>query len=277
MNISRRDFIKSIPIASAMLIEACTHESKIIDVEEVIQCRGKVKLRFVVASDGHYGQPNTDYVGNFNNLTNQVNAFHLENCVDFCVINGDITHDNVKFMPPAKRSLDNFIMPYYVVRGNHDIATDEYWKEVWKMPLNHDVVVKKNNAILLGDTSNIWGMYMSPDLAWMKSTLDKYRKLDNVFIFIHIPQKWTAHATNTPAFFDLLQKYPNIRAVFHGHEHDQDGVLMSGRIPFLFNSRIGGDWGTNYKGFRVVEVLNDDSILTYIMNPTQKINELIYT
>jgi hypothetical protein len=47
---------------------------------------------------------------------------------------------------------------------------------------------------------------------------------------------------------------------------------MRDNIPFLFDSHFGGNWGTNYKGFRVVELLKDHSMLTYLMNPTEKIN-----
>jgi hypothetical protein len=36
---------------------------------------------------------------------------------------------------------------------------------------------------------------------------------------------------------------------------------------------MGGNWGTPYKGFRVVEVLKDGTLQSYMMNPTQKINE----
>jgi len=44
-------------------------------------------------------------------------------------------------------------------------------------------------------------------------------------------------------------------------------------IPFLFDSHIGGDWGTTYKGFRIVEVMEDNTIATYILNPEAKLNE----
>jgi len=49
-----------------------------------------------------------------------------------------------------------------------------------------------------------------------------------------------------------VKKYKNIKAVFHGHEHDQDGVAMENGIPYLFDSHIGGNWGTSYRGFRVL-------------------------
>lgn len=51
---------------------------------------------------------------------------------------------------------------------------------------------------------------------------------------------------------------------------------MHEKIPFLFDSHFGGNWGTEYKGFRIVEILNDDTILTNMITPLKKINELEY-
>ena len=98
--------------------------------------------------------------------------------------------------------------------------------------------------------------------------------MKNVFMFIHIPQtKWTKHAIETPGFVELIKQHKNLRAVFHGHEHDQDGIKMVDSLPCMFDSHIGGNWGTSYKGFRVVELTKNNSILTYIMNPVEKINQ----
>lgn len=47
---------------------------------------------------------------------------------------------------------------------------------------------------------------------------------------------------------------------------------MLGSIPHLYDSHIGGSWGTAYKGFRIVEVLKDNSVQTYMMNPVNRIN-----
>jgi hypothetical protein len=69
-----------------------------------------------------------------------------------------------------------------------------------------------------------------------------------------------------------VRKYPNIRAVFHGHEHDQDGIKKESAIPYMFDAHVGGNWGTPYRGFRVVEILKNNSLLTYMMNPSEKIN-----
>ena len=51
---------------------------------------------------------------------------------------------------------------------------------------------------------------------------------------------------------------------------------MDGNIPFLFDSHIGGNWGTAYKGFRVVELMDDATMVTYMMNPVEKMAELTY-
>ncbi len=272
-NSSRRSFIRNISFASVVLLSGKINS---LSAAEVFELRQKVKLRFVVASDSHYGQPNTLYREMMEKMISSVNLFNSKNNLNFCVINGDIVHDNKDFMLPAKQQLDGLNMPYFVTRGNHDLVTPEFWKEIWNMPLNHDVVIN-NYALILGDTSDGKGAYVSPDLAWLEAKLDEHKNKKQVLLFLHIPQaKWTKNAIDTPAFFELIRKYPNLKAVFHGHEHDQDGVKMQENIPFFFDSHIGGNWGTSYKGFRVIELLNNGKLITYMMNPTEKQDELSY-
>jgi len=270
---SRRKFIKNISLASVFFLSG---EIASCSAEEVMLYKDKVQLRFIVASDAHYGQPNTLYQEMMDTLTQQVNLFHEQSPVDFCVFNGDLIHNEKFYLPQVKSKLSILNMPFYVTRGNHDMVSSELWEQVWGTPLNHDVTIK-NNAILLGDTSNEQGTYVSPDLNWLTKKLEEHKNKKNCFLFIHIPQaKWTANAINTPAVFDLIKKYPNVKAVFHGHEHDRDGFKMVGKVPFIFDAHIGGDWGTAYKGFRVVELMNNNTMITYMMNPTEKLNELSF-
>lgn len=274
MNSNRRIFIKKISFASAFLWGGGV---KSLSEGDVNLLQKKVKMRFAIASDAHYGQPDTPFDAMMEKITDQINLFHQNNPLDFCVMNGDIVHDEKSFFPMAKKKIDVLKMPYFVTRGNHDKCSGEFWEGIWNMPLNHQVIIK-NSAILLGDTSNEQGTYVSPDLAWLKTQLEANKKRKNVFLFLHIPQaKWTKNGIETPAFFELIKQYPNIRAVFHGHEHDQDGVKMVGTLPFLFDSHIGGSWGTPHKGFRVVELLQDGTVVTYLMNPVDKLNELSYS
>lgn len=270
MSLSRRDFIKHISSASLVLWGGSVIK---LTPADAARLHKNSALRFVVASDGHYGQEGTEFNSFYETLVKQVTDFHLGNPLDFCVINGDIIHDGKDFLARAKKHLDNLPVKYYVTKGNHDMVSNEYWNEVWEMPANHDVRIKEN-SLLLATTSNEKGEYLSPDLIWMKSKLEAHKNQKNVFIFIHIPQaKWTKNAIDTPAFFDLLKQYNNVRGVFHGHEHDQDGVRTVNNISYMFDSHFGGNWGTTYRGFRVVELVKENAFLTYIMNPTEKINQ----
>ena len=272
--ISRRHFVKNISFASAFFMGGGFQSLSSQDVDAL---KDQVKMRFAVASDAHYGQPNTPYEAMMDTIIEKINLFHGSNPLDFCVMNGDIVHDEKSFLAQAKQKIDGLKVPYFVTRGNHDKCSSDYWEQVWNMPLNHQKVVK-NSLVLLGDTSNERGTYVSPDLAWLEAQLEANKKRKNIFLFLHIPQaKWTKNGIETPAFFELIKKYSNIRAVFHGHEHDQDGVQMIGKLPFLFDSHIGGSWGTPHKGFRVVELLNSGTVITYLMDPSIKKNELTYS
>lgn len=274
MKVTRREFIKGISSGSLVLLGGTVIN---LSAADVVSFRKKSKLRFVVASDGHFGQPDTEFSAFHDTLVGHISEFHKQNSLDFCVINGDLIHDNKAYLPAVKGYYDKLPVPYFVTKGNHDLVSDEEWKSVWGMPVNHEVKMG-DSTLLLATTSNEKGEYLSPDLVWMKERLEASKSANQVFIFIHIPQaKWTKNGIETPAFFEMLRSYNNVRAIFHGHEHDQDGVKMVDKMPFMFDSHIGGSWGTTYKGFRVVELSKSGSLLTYIMNPTQKINEASFS
>lgn len=236
--------------------------------------RRKRIARFVVASDGHYGQPNTNYVEYFNTFINRVNEEHASDKFDFAVINGDLFHDDKKYLPEVKMKLDGLHPTYYVSQGNHDNCTKEEWEKTWNMPLNFSFT-KKNCAYIVASTSNEKGTYLCPDLTWMETELEKHKKAAHIFIFIHInPGKLTRHAVDCPGFFTLLKKYPAVRCVFNGHDHDEEGIKNRDGVSFIFDAHFGGNWGTAYRGFRIVELYQDGNLLTYIMDPGKKINEL---
>jgi len=233
----------------------------------------KVKFRFAVASDGHFGQPKTSWESDYTNVIQHINAQHKQSRLKACIINGDIIHNDPAMMPLAKQQLDQLKMPYYVTQGNHDMVSADVWQKTWNMPVNHSFVVDKQ-VFVLATTSNEKGEYVCPDLDWMRAQLEKYKKAPNVFIAIHItPVKWTDNAKDCPEFISLLKDYKNVRAVFNGHDHDQDDMKEKEGIPFLFDSHIGGSWGTTYKGFRMVEIMKDNTVATYILNPENRLNE----
>ena len=273
MHYSRRSFLKDTSLTALLLAGTGFRQ---LSGDELENTRKKVILRFALASDGHYGQANTPGDESFEKITAAINNFHKQQSLNCCIINGDIIHNEKELLTRAKNHLDKLVVPFYVAKGNHDMVSDEYWQQVWGTSPDH-IVKHKKHTFIIANTSNEKGEYLSPDLKWLKIQLDANKKQSTIFLVLHIPQtKWTANAIETPAFFELVKKYKNIKAVFHGHEHDQDSVKWRDGIPYLFDSHFGGNWGTSYKGFRVVELLNDNSIITYVMNPAEKINEMVH-
>lgn len=227
----------------------------------------KLLQRIVVASDSHYGQPNTAYHEMSIEIIKKINYFHSWYPCDVCILNGDIIHDDPTLLPKAAEVFKFIELPLYAVRGNHDRVSADSWENAWGHPLNYSFQIGKT-AFVLADSSNEKGEYLSPDLNWLKSELQKYRKLSTLFLFVHIPQKkWTPNAIENPDFFKVLEEFNNIRAVFHGHEHLEDGIKELDGLACLFDSHIGGSWGTEYNGFRVIEVYKGGKIISYMMNP----------
>jgi hypothetical protein len=268
---NRRDFIKYTTPVIILLANGKIVQASETDPYE--WSRRKIKLRFAVASDGHYGEPKTDYENYFETIVNRVNEEHAANPFAFCMINGDIIHNDKTFYPAAKAALDKLRTPYYVSQGNHDHVNPDEWKAVWNIPVNHDFRIKKN-SFLIATTSDEKGTYLPPDVNWIAAKLEEHRQQEHVFVFLHInPGKQTVNAVDCPELFDVLAKYKNVKAIFNGHDHDEEGIKIKNNIPFIFDAHFGGSWGTAYRGFRVVELLKDNSVATYILNPLEKINE----
>ncbi|HRC01797.1 MAG TPA: metallophosphoesterase [Niabella sp.] len=229
-------------------------------------------LRFALVSDIHYGEPKTDYNMFLKTLIWKINTAHSKKPLDFCVLNGDIVHDDPKFYPSVKPIVGQLKMKWHVTPGNHDKITPDEWMQIWDTPVNFDFRIK-NSVFLAGTTSNEKGKYTCPNLSWFQEKLETYKEAKNLFVINHInTAKLTKHGIDCPEYIDLLKKYDNVRAVFNGHDHDEDGIKKHREIPFVFDAHAGGSWGTDYKGFRVVELMKDNSILTYMMNPDTPIN-----
>ena len=58
MKVSRREFIKSATMISTIVAVGGLQS---LSAAELYGFRNKVKLRFIVASDAHYGQPDTPF------------------------------------------------------------------------------------------------------------------------------------------------------------------------------------------------------------------------
>ena len=55
---------------------------------------------------------------------------------------------------------------------------------------------------------------------------------------------------------------------------DESRKKVSLRIAVASDGHFGGSWGKPYKGFRVVEVWKDQTLVSYMLDPLQKLNAL---
>ncbi len=239
----------------------------------------EVLLRFALASDGHYGQPKTDFSGNHDRMTAWLNNEKKRRGLDHVFVNGDIIHDDPTLLAAAKAACDKLKVPYSVSHGNHDRVEESHWEKTWGTPWHYELK-KGDVAFLVLNTANIKGDYICPDLDWTKRKLDEHKTKKHLFIVMHItPVKWTDHGIDCPELVALFSSQANLKAVFHGHDHIEDNGKEKNGKHYFFDGHVGGNWGTPYHGYRVVEVLRNGTILTYQVNPAQKepVNHLLYS
>jgi hypothetical protein len=274
MNLSRRKFL-GLTMKGIFLIGAGNTLQSFSNAGFLLPDRNKIRLRFAIASDGHYGQEGTEFKATHTQMVEWLNKEQAERGVDFSFINGDLFHNDPIWLPEVKKQFDGLKMRYYVSHGNHDNTDEATWEKNWKMPLNYSFE-KQGSAFLVLDTADETGKSTCPDLKWTRDQLTRYQANKELFIFMHItPFKWTGGGHPSPELVELFDKQSNLKGVFHGHDHTEDGFKENKGKFYFFDSHIGGDWGTDYHGYRIVEVLKNGEILTYQMDGAkgQKVNE----
>ncbi|PSR56287.1 metallophosphoesterase [Adhaeribacter arboris] len=236
--------------------------------------KGKFKLRFAVASDGHYAQPKTESDVFYADLIKWLTKDHQQNHLDFVIVNGDLVHDRPDLLKTVKtKYLDTLPCSFYALPGNHDFADAAIWKSVFGYEDNYSFE-KGDIGFVLANTATPKGEYVCPNNTFLKNALDAFKTKSIVFVVLHIaPHQWLPEDDKTflncPETLRLLHAYPNIKAVFHGHDHSLDNVRYTDKLPHFFDSHFGGNWGTAYKGYRIVEINQANQIYTYQVNASQ--------
>ncbi|GGI27559.1 metallophosphoesterase family protein [Pedobacter mendelii] len=268
MSSSRRNFIKG-TVSSLLLAGISASGTELVINNGQTVENSAVKLRFAIASDGHYGQPGTAYKKDHENMIRWINEAHDNTPFDFVIINGDLVHDRPELLKEVKNNYyDKLKVPFYAIPGNHDHADTAHWMSVFGYEDNY-AFEKNGIGFVLANTSNSKGIYLSPDNNFLRKELDKFNNLKTVFVILHIPPHiWVPQNpfVESPDTVTLLHSYANVKAVFHGHDHSLDAVFYTDKLPHFFDSHIGGNWGTAYKGFRIVEVDDQDKISTKQIN-----------
>ncbi len=170
-----------------------------------------------------------------------------------------------------KAKYQSLKFPYHISRGNHDRCDKDVWAATWGRALNYTFEMDDNAFIVL-DTSNEKGEYLCPDLKFAEAELKRVKRHRHVFVFMHIPPvMWHESFTDCKDLVLLFSKQKNLRAIFHGHDHMSDAARFEHGKPFLFDGHVGGNWGTDYRGYRIVEIYSNGEVLTYQVNPARKI------
>ena len=223
-------------------------------------------LRIAAASDLHFGEAGTDYERFADVLIERLNAVHARTPLDLVVLNGDLTHHE-RFLADLHTRLKGLKPRLLAVQGNHDGATDEQWRNVWGHGFNH-VLSVQGVRIVAAATSNAAGDYLCADGAWLAEQLDA-AGTDPVIVAFHItPMTWTKWGIDCPATVRLLGDHRNVVAVLNGHDHDEYGLKTAEGVPYLFDSHAGGHWGTDFRGFRVLELYANGRIETRVTDGT---------
>ena len=269
----RRFFIKS-SLAGAVLAALSPSITALADIGQTdgLTLSDKPKLRFAIASDGHYAQPGTPYKADHQKMIGWLNQAHDARALDFVIINGDLVHDRPDLLAEVKKNYyDQLKVPFYAIPGNHDHADTALWKSVFGYEDNFSFETN-DIGFVLANTSNTKGIYLPPNYEFLKRELDQFAHLKTVFVVLHIPPHlWVPENpfVESPDTIRLLHSYANVKAVFHGHDHSLDAVFYTEKLPHFFDAHIGGNWGTAYKGYRIVEVDEAGQIYTYQVNASQ--------
>jgi 3',5'-cyclic AMP phosphodiesterase CpdA len=269
---NRRIFLKG-SLASILLAGLSKSVSALTPkLHTDLPLNAKAKLRFAIASDGHYGQPGTDYKKDHDNIIQWINEAHDINPLDFVIINGDLVHDRPELLTEVKANyFDKLKVPFYAIPGNHDHADTAMWKSVFGYEDNYSFE-KNGVGFILANTSDTKGTYLCPSKNFIKQELEKFKSLKTVLVVLHIPpHSWVPESpfVDCPDTISLLHSYSNVKAVFHGHDHSLDAVFYTDKLPHFFDAHFGGNWGTKYKGYRIVEVDETNKITTYQVNASK--------
>jgi len=263
--IGRRQFLH-FTLKNAFLITAGNQLLPILTQGGTLPSSSRIALRFAIASDGHYGQEKTEYEAKHDLVIRALNTESKGRGIDFAVINGDLFHNDPAQFEPVKKKWDELHMTWHASHGNHDMVDEETWKKVTGRDWYYGFEQGSCGFLVL-NTADAAGEYTCPDLNRTKALLDEYAHHQFLFVFMHItPRKWTGAGIDCPGVVNLFNQHGNLKAVFHGHDHDQQGAWTKDGVSYLFDGHVAGNWGLPYLGYRIVEVLKDGTILTYQMD-----------
>ncbi len=208
-----------------------------------------MEFGFAQGSDVHV--TDTKSVEILNDAVDMINA---DPYVAFSLWLGDLTQDSASdAMALARMGLDRLRRPYYVLRGNHDLAGAYFEREFG--PLNRVFEYAGWKFILLDsnpETEPIGG----ERIEWLRELLKATDPSQPIVLCTHHPLYPKTRAYLAPGAADVIALFKghNLKAVLSGHYHANqeevvDGVLYT-TTACLATTRGNHD-GTTARGYRL--------------------------
>jgi predicted phosphodiesterase len=139
---------------------------------------------------------------------------------------------------------------YYVV-GNHDI-NNENDRKIYERRTGFNRYYSfdyKNSHFIVLDNSMVYPDPSSQEMSeeqmkWLKDDLEKYRNMENIFVFYHVPTYLYSLKKNTQdTLMGILEQY-KVDIVFTGHHHEYSYLGRNG-VEYINVGSSGGGMGTN--------------------------------
>jgi hypothetical protein len=242
------------------------------------------RIRFIVFSDIHYNENSSSVAASDERmqlLVDSINAEHAKRTVDFCVFNGDIAIGYAKSSVEAfaTKWADKFKMPVFWFPGDHDDVNDANWAKIFG---NHrQASLEDQNFYFIwldvysdanDDGTESSGVRTSSviDTAWVEQEIEK-AGTKPVILMTHYVYADTWY----PDINNLLNRYPQIKAVISSHSHNNSvGTIGDNNAVFIqtgnFSYPNGADWtkkGSNNEhlwGFANFEIMDGGLYHWYI-------------
>lgn len=244
------------------------------------------KFRFVQLSDLHLVADEKESLfdinpfNSFKNIIERIQKLSLR--PDFLLLTGDMAH---KEQEKPYELVDKVIKPtgftYYWLEGNHDniVAMKEAEAKFSVNPLR-SFEHKKFQFILLNSVSpiNRYGEFSKETLDFLKTELEKSKNRLCIIAFHHqvlptgCPWIDKSMIQNTEEFFEIVNQYQNIKAILHGHIHNDFSLEKHGLSIFsapstAFQFDLDTESFTTKKanvGFRIFDINENNNLKTRV-------------
>lgn len=273
-----------------------TLDGTIYDLKDsVIRDKAKTKLkrplRFLQISDTHYNiERDSQYYHitheeRMNRMIDWIVEEHNKSPLDFVVLTGDITYENLYTEGTDADFLKKFYKeyvpqipcPFYSLPGNHDGHTSAESLAAVGVPRQYtvefgDIVLVMLDTFTLPVNNSSGGDYVGGDAAYLQSVLDLDAEHQKKYIiFGH----YFNYSNDTQDFKNLIENDDRILYLVRGHTHTYNvssygnkTLVTGGNIAFWMNNGVkdktfdaGHAWGY------VIHELTEDGIAVQHIQP----------